>query len=385
MQPVTRLSRTIFSVPAPQLVFFTSNHNSAKKNFAFAATLLYSCNRLQSIMSRHKTTLKDIAKELNVTPSTVSRALNDHPGISDATKQAVIAAAERLQYHPNQIAAALRSGRSYIIGVLVPSADRSFFPSVIRGIEDEVNKHGYSVIVGQTYEETSREKQVINTLLRTRVDGIIVSPAKQTLSVEHLERIKEEGIPLVLFDNTIPELGVSTVRTDDFRGAYLATEHLIRQGRQRILHLAGPQSSDIYRERLRGYRQALNDHAISIRESLIIDCPSDVKAGRDRVAGLLAGGEKFDAIFSTSDYAALGAMQYLKSKKINVPKAVSIVGFGNAPFTAYVTPALSTVDQNGHKMGEYAARIFLEQLQAKPVIRRHTMPAELIIRRSSAE
>lgn len=337
-------------------------------------------------MAKHKTTLRDIARELNITPSTVSRALHHHPGISEATRLAVEATAKRLNYQPNQIAAALRSGRSFILGVLVPSADRSFFPSVIRGIEEEVNTYGYSVIVGQTYEDPQREQRVVDSLLRTRVDGVVLSIAKQTQSYEHLERIQAAGIPLVLFDNTVSERSISTVRTDDFQGAYRATEHLIQQGKRRILHLVGPRAGEIYRERLRGYRQAMQDHRLALQDKWIIDCPSDVQAGRERMERVLQQGIQFDAVFSSSDYAALGAQQYLLSREIKIPTQIAIVGFGNAPFTALVSPSLSTVDQNGQQMGKYAARIFLEQIQQQEayVVRQHILPTELMIRASSS-
>lgn len=336
-------------------------------------------------MGRNKTTIRDIAKALNITASTVSRALNNHPGISDATRKAVQATAKKLHYRPNHIAAALRSGRSNIIGVLVPSADKSIFPSVIRGIEEEVNRLGYSVIVGQTYENAQQEARAIDTMLRTRVDGIIVSIAKGTNSFDHLFRIRQEGIPLVLFDNTVGDLGVSIVKNDDFHGAYLATEHLILGGRKRIAHLFGPRTSEIYRERLRGYTVALNRYGIPANPDLLVDCPSDVQAGQAVIGALLDKGIAFDAIFSSSDYAALGAIQQLKTKNISVPEQVAIVGFGNAPFTSYLDPAISTVDQNGLQMGQCAARVFLEQIKQGEnyIIRQHILQPQLIIRASS--
>lgn len=336
-------------------------------------------------MGRYKTTIRDIAKELNITASTVSRALNKHPGISEATRKAVEATAKKLEYRPNHIAAALRSGKSYIIGVLVPSADKSIFPSVIRGIEDEVNKDGYSVIVGQTYENPDREAKVIDTLLKTRVDGIVVSLAKGTNAYQHLRRIKAEGVPLVLFDNTVSDLGVSIIKTDDFLGAFTATEHLIERGRKRIVHLIGPRTSEIYRERLRGYTLAMNKYGLPLDPDLMIDCPSDVQAGQSVVKGLLDKGIAFDAIFSSSDYAALGALQLLKIRGIEVPDQVAIVGFGNAPFTSYLDPSITTVDQNGLQMGQCAARVFLEQINKGEdyIIRKHILQPQLIIRKSS--
>lgn len=336
-------------------------------------------------MGKGRTTIHDIARELNVTASTVSRALKGSKTISEPTRKAVLAVAEKLNYKPNHIAAALRSGRSNIIGVIVPAADRSFFAKVVRGIEDEVAKAGYSVIVCQTYEDFEKEKQVLDTLLRTRVDGIIASIAKQSTEFNHYQRLREEDVPLILFDRKVESLGVSAVTIDDFRGAYLATDHLIRQGCRRIAHFSGPQHIDIYRKRLQGYSQALQDRDIKPDEALILDCPSDVETGKACAAELLKLSHPPDAIFSSSDYAALGAMQFLKSQGILIPQQIAIVGFANEPFTSYVEPALSTVDQHSHRMGRHAARLFLQEIeQSRNTDPRKTiLQPELIIRASS--
>lgn len=336
-------------------------------------------------MGKGRTTIHDIARELNVTASTVSRALKGNSTISEPTRKAVLAVAKKLNYKPNHIAAALRSGRSNIIGVIVPAADRSFFAKVIRGIEDEVAKAGYSVIVCQTYEDYEKEKEVLDTLLRTRVDGIIASIAKQSTQFDHYRRLREEEVPLVLFDRKVESLGVGAVTIDDFRGAYLATEHLIQQGCRRIAHFAGPQHIDIYKKRLQGYRQAMEDQGLPLSDDLILDCPSDVETGKACAAKLLQLSYPPDAIFSSSDYAALGAMQFLKNRHINIPREMAIVGFANEPFTSYVEPALSTVDQHSHRMGRHAARLFLQEI-ASPQNddpRKTILQPELIIRASS--
>lgn len=248
-----------------------------------------------------------------------------------------------------------------------------------------MNKEGYSVIVGQTYDKPDREAKVIDTLLKTQVDGIVVSMAKGTKAYEHLKRIKKEGIPLVLFDNTVSDLGVSIIKIDDFQGAYTATEHLILGGRRRIVHLIGPRTSEIYRERLRGYTTALAKYGIAADPELMIDCPSDVQAGQLVTEQLLDRGISFDAIFSSSDYAALGALQLLKNQGIGVPEQVAIIGFGNTPFTSFLDPAISTVDQNGLQMGQCAARVFLEQINKGDdyIVRQHILQPQLIVRDSS--
>lgn len=339
-------------------------------------------------MAKNRPTINDIARELNITASTVSRALNGHPSISERTSRAVLEAARKMQYQPNHIAAALRRGRSNIIGVIVPAADRSFFATVIRGIEDEVAAVGYNVMVCQTYENLQKEERILETLLRTQVDGIIASIAKQATTYDHYRRVAEEGIPVVLFDNTGDSLGVSTVTINDFQGAYLATQHLIGQGCRRIAHFAGQQHLMIYQERLRGYRQAMDDHGLPVKESLIVHCPSDINMGRERARQLAAASPLPDAVFSSSDYAALGAMQQFKSAGIRIPADIAIVGFANEPFTSYVDPALSTVDQHSHRIGQNAARIFLQEIEGKAgedgyIPQRSVLEPELIVRASS--
>ncbi len=335
-------------------------------------------------VGKNRTTITDIAQALNITASTVSRALNGHPSISKETRAAVVAKAKQMQYRPNHLAAALRSGRSFTVGIVVPAADRSFFGKVIRGIEDEVGKAGYSVIVCQTHDNYEKEKQVLETLMRSRVDGIIASLGKNSRVLDHYRRLKEHGLPLILFDNTDPTLGVSQVVIDDYRGAFLAVKHLIDQGCQRIAHFAGPQHTGLYVERYRGYKAALAEHNIPFQEELVVHCPSEVARGREAAARIWALPIRPDGLFSSSDYAALGAMQYLKEQGAKLPEDLAIVGFSNEPFTSYIEPALTTVDQHNRSMGQNAAQLFLKEISSDNATRKETvLQPELIIRKSS--
>ncbi len=335
-------------------------------------------------MARQKTTINDIARALNITASTVSRALNDHSSISEATRRAVLEKAKDLHYKPNQLAAALRSGRSHTVGVVVSAADRSFFGKVIRGIEDEVAPAGYSVIVTQTHDEYEREKQVLETLIRSQVDGVIASLGKYSPSHDHYRRLVERGMPLVLFDNTDDELGVGQVVVDDFEGAYLAVKHLLDQGCRRIAHFAGPQHLPIYSERLRGYRTALSDHNLPFDIELVVDCPSEVSSGIESIKKLWGLPQRPDALFSSSDYAALGAMKWLKEQGVKLPDELCLVGFSNEPFTSFLDPPLSTVDQHSRRMGRRAARLLLAEIKAaEPQPKKAMLKPELIIRASS--
>jgi len=337
-------------------------------------------------MSDKKTTVHDIASKLGITASTVSRALNDHPRISAATKKMVIKAAKEANYQPNNIAAALRMGKSRLVGVVVPTANRNFFSSVVRGIDEIADALGYRVILCQSYETYEKEVQTINALLSARVDGIIVSIAKNTEKFDHFQTVIDKGIPLVLFDRITDELEVNQVVLDDYMGAYKAVEHLIKQGYRRIAHFTSPRKINIYKERFRGYSDALQDNGLPFDPNLIIESNMQLEDGQHSAQQMLDSGLKFDAIFSAADYTAMGALQVLKENKVKVPQEVGIVGFGNEPFTSFTEPSLSTVDQTSIAMGHVTAELFFELLKAsdkKVRPKKSVLKPELIIRASS--
>lgn len=339
-------------------------------------------------MNTKRTTIHDIAREINSTASTVSRALNDHPGISATTKALVRNAAERLQYRQNKIAASLRSGRTHVIGVIIPSAEINFFGSVVHGIEHVARSKGYSVLLFQSNEQTDYEIEGIETLLKSRVDGIIVSVAKETTSLAHFMEIKKRNVPLILFDRASDELGVPSVVIDDFKGAYLATEHLIQQGYQRIAHIAGQQHIKIFNDRLRGYVHALRAHGRPLDDDLIQYGKISIESGRHCAQKLLYAAHPPDAIFAVEDFTALGAMQAIKESGLGEPWRIGLVGFANEAFSAYLSPGLSTVVQQTVKMGEEAARLFMEIIADKKkmyVPKKVILEPELIVRASSVK
>ena len=336
--------------------------------------------------SKPKVTIHDIAEKLNITASTVSRALNDNPRISDLTKKAVLKAAKQLNYQPNSIAAALRNGKSHLIGIIVPTADRAFFASVVRGIEEMANKLNYKVIICQSYDNYEKEVQTIDALLSARVDGIIASIGKNTEVFDHYKKVQEEKIPLVLFDRTTDALEVSQVMIDDFLGAYKVVEHLIQQGCRRIAHFTSPKKVSIFKERLRGYTEALSDYGIPYNEDLVIKSNLQLEDGRESMEKLLRLKERPDAIFSASDYGAMGAMQVLKENNFRIPQDVALAGFSNDPFTSFTDPALTTVDQFSVTMGKKTAEVFFELLNSKEqeeTPQKIVLKPELIVRQSS--
>lgn len=332
-----------------------------------------------------KATIHDIAEKLNITASTVSRALNDHPRISDATKKLVQKTAKQLNYQPNNIAAALRNGRSSIIGVIVPTADRSFFASIVRGIEEIANNINYKVIICQSYDNFEKEVLTIDALLSARVDGIIASIGKNTETFDHYKQAVAKGIPLVLFDRTTDQLDVSQVVIDDHLGAYKAVEHLIQQGCKRIAHFTSAKKVSVFKERYRGYVDALRDNEIPFDEDLVVASNLQLEDGRSSMKKLLELKERPDAVFSSSDYGAMGAMQVLKERKISIPGEVALVGFSNDPFTSFTDPPLTTVDQFSISMGTVTAELFFEQLKStkKFIPQKTVLKPELVIRESS--
>ena len=337
-------------------------------------------------MSEKKATVHDIALKLGITASTVSRALNDHPRISAATKKLVVKTAKEVNYQPNHIAAALRMGKSRLIGVIVPTANRNFFSSVVRGIDEIADSLGYRVILCQSYENYEKEVQTINALLSARVDGIIVSIAKNTEKFDHFQSVIDKGIPLVLFDRITDQIEVNQVVIDDYGASYKAVEHLIGQGYRAIAHFTSPRKINIYKERLRGYVDALTEHGLSVDPRLIVESNMQLEDGQQSARHLLDSGLEFDAIFSAADYAAMGALQVLKERNVAVPRQVGIVGFGNEPFTSFTDPPLSTVDQTSIAMGHVTAELFFELLKADPkkfIPQKSVLKPELIIRASS--
>ena len=334
---------------------------------------------------KEKITIYDISKKLNISAATVSRALNDSPRISQKTKELVVKAAKEMNYKQNKLALALKSGKSYNVGVIIPFINRHFFSSVIRGIEDELSPLGYRVIICQTHENVKTEIEQVETLLDAQIDGIFMSVSQTTQDTEHIKRVIKGRTPFVFFDRTKEIPGVSSVSIDDFDGAYKATQHLLEEGCTRIAHFAGDKNLDIYNKRYQGYRAALEEKGL-YDDNLVIRASSGIDTGIEAVQKLWKLDQVPDAIFSSSDYAALGAMQELKRRGILIPDDVCVVGFSNEPFTAYLDPPLTTIDQSPKQMGKIAAEVFLEQANGNKsfsIEKKVVLPTELVLRDSS--
>lgn len=334
-----------------------------------------------------KITIYDIAKKLDITAATVSRALNNNPKISEDTRKLVLDTAAKMNYKQNSLALALRSGKSNNVGVIVPRIDSNFFASIIRGVEEELYPEGYHIIICQTHEDGKKELDTINTLLNAQVDGILMSISNVIEeNNQAFKRVVDKNVPLVFFDRKKNIDGVSSVTIDDFEGGYLATKQLIEVGCTRIAHFTGDQSLEIFQNRTKGYKKALSDNEIVFVSNYVFQIKSNVDEGRLAMEKLLSIENPPDALFSTSDFAALGAIQVLKERGIKIPEEFCVFGFGNEPFTKFMELPISSVDQFPLEMGKMTAKVFLEQINNADKLKiekKVVLKPELQIRQSS--
>lgn len=321
------------------------------------------CTRLHKMPKR--ITIHDIARELNLTSATVSRALNDHPRISVETKRIVQEKALQFNYQRNKIASSLRSGKSHTIGVIIPSAQMNFFGSVVHGIENIASNNGYNIILYQSEETSALEKKAIETFLSARVDGILASIAKETVDFTHFEDLKKRNIPLVFFDRTNDDLNIPSVVVNDYKGAFLATEHLLRMGYKRVAHVSGPQHIKGFKEREIGYKDALKHYNIVFDESLIYTGDISIESGKEAIDYFFNLPQIPDSVFAVEDFTALGVIKGLKERKIKIPQEFGVIGFANESFDEHITPALSSVDQQTVQMGKEAFSLLLEIIKLK--------------------
>lgn len=311
-------------------------------------------------------TIKDIARELGISPSTVSRALKDHPDISIATKKAVNELADKLNYQPNIVALNLRQKKTNTIGVIIPEIVHFFFSTVISGIEDVAYQGGYNVILAQSNESYQREMTDMKALFNSRVDGMLLSLSRETTNYDHIESIISKGVPIVFYDRMYKNPNTSNVIVDDYLGAKEAVSHLIDQGCKRIAHLEGTSKLLISEDRLRGYQDALKENNIEFNKDLIIDCPDgNFEEGKKMTKKLLEMSKPPDAIFANNDPLAMGAMMAIKESGLKIPDDIAIVGFSNWFFGELMEPSLTTVDQPGFEMGQEAARLLIKQIEMK--------------------
>jgi len=305
-----------------------------------------------------------MAKQLKVSPSTISRALQNHPSIGKKTTAEVHRLAKKLGYYPNSVASNLRRNKTNLIGVIIPRIDRYFQSSAIAGIEEVASKAGYYVIIFQSNNSYQREKENARMLLASQADGIIACLALETNNYDHLAIFKENNIPLVFFDRVCSEIETHKVIIDDFGAAIKATEHLISIGCRRIAHIAGNQHMAIFRDRLRGYQEALKKQNIAVEDDLI--CFTDDLSsleGTQATQKFLKRPVPPDGIFCSNDTSAISAIQTIKKAGLRVPEDIAVVGFSNTPTSLIIDPALTTIDDHAFEMGQAVARMVIRQIE----------------------
>ena len=327
-------------------------------------------------------TIKDIARQLGISPSTVSRALKNHPDISENTKKKVQEMARQFNYRPNPIALNLKHKRSNTIGVIIPEIVHYFFSSIISGIGDYAYSQGYNVITTQSNELYDREVNDLNNLVDNRVDGVLMSIAKTTRNYNHLKRVLDQGIPVVFFDRFVEEIPADKVVLNDEKGGYNMVDHLLKQGAQRIAFLGTRQQLSIGKSRLLGYYNAHRDHRLVVDEQLIQDCDTYDKA-LEVVSEMLNWKNPPDAFFAVNDETAIGAMEIIKRKNLRIPEDIKVAGFTNSLMSKMSDPKLTTVEQNGYQMGQHAAKMLINRLQGEVEKKKKktvVLDAEVIVR-----
>ncbi|QDK79532.1 LacI family transcriptional regulator [Spirosoma sp. KCTC 42546] len=308
-------------------------------------------------------TIKDLARELNLSTSTVSRALRDSSEIGVDTKKRVLDLAQQLDYNPNPVALSLLSSQSHDIGVIVPEIANPFFAIVIAGIEDVAFAQGYHVVIYQSHEDYEREVLNVKHIANRRKDGLLVSIATSTTDYSHFRNLHDRGFPIVFFDRICEEIDTHKVLVDDFEGAYTATEHLIKQGCERIAHVSGPEHLLISRRRLHGYRAALLDYGRPIKDEWVVSSVYNGTSSLEVTRRLLAKPELPDGIFASSDNIAIGCHAAIIEAGLSMPDDIALIGFSDLPISALLNPPLSSVAQPAFEMGRSAAELLINLIK----------------------
>jgi len=334
----------------------------------------------------HIATILDIAKALDISKSTVSRALQGHKDIKEETRKAVVKMARQLDYQPNLLAKSLVSSKSNTIGIIVPEFVNSFFPTVIIGAQQVASEAGFNVIICQSQESVKTEIANTQVLLASRVQGVIISMTRETSEFDHFRAFGRHGIPVVFFNRICEKINASRVIVNDYEGAYNAVEHLILNGYRKIAHISGPSNLRLSQNRLKGYLDALKAHRLPAREKWVIHHDLTKDNAWASAKKLLTMKSPPDAIFCVNDPAAIQTLLYAKSKGIRVPDDLGIVGFSDDPISSIIEPQLTTVKQPVSEMGKIAMSILLEQIEKGPgqYTPVHTkLTTSLIVRQSS--
>jgi LacI family transcriptional regulator len=333
-------------------------------------------------------TIYDLARKLDLSIATVSRALKDDPVVSKKTKKRIADLAQELGYRSNHFARNLRTRRTMTIGVIIPRINSYFMSAVIAGMENIANNEGFNLIISQSSESVEKERSNAVTHFNNRVDGLLVSLAYDTGSVAHFEPFFKRKIPLIFFDRVAEHRDCTCILIDNAKAAYEATTHLISQGRKRVVHITAPSRRNVYIDRLKGYKEALADNHLPFREDYVIVGNLSQEAGADAAAIIRGMSPLPDAVFAANDNCAVGCMVAIRQMGIRIPKDIAFVGFNNDPVSTVVEPNLTTIHYPGYEMGQLAARSLIDHLNGTANIHstnRILLRSELIIRDSSSD
>ncbi|WP_347840277.1 LacI family DNA-binding transcriptional regulator [uncultured Draconibacterium sp.] len=332
-------------------------------------------------------TIKDVARALNCSISTVSRAFNDKYDIHPDTRERILKAASEMGYQPNPIARKLTQQRTYNVGVVVPEFLNPFFPEVIMGIQDVLLKKGYQVLIMQSNENDDTERENLKTLVENFADGIIISLSQESKNIDYIQSLIDKGFPIVLFNRSNESLNVSKVLFDDYKWALFATEHLIQQGITNIIHLAGKNHLTLSKKRIQGFVDAHRKYKLPVDNSKIIETGFLVQNGFEAIEKLIIKKQIPQGFFCVNDPTAMGAIKALKKHGFRIPSDVAIIGFTQTPTSSMISPPLSSVIQPTRQMGEVAAELLLKQLDSSGLIIPETvvLSGSLKIRESSVK
>jgi LacI family transcriptional regulator len=307
-------------------------------------------------------TIYDIARALNISPSTVSRGLNGQNHINKETVRKILATAAEMGYQRNKFASDLRKRKTHTLGVVVHKLNSYFLATAIAGIERVTNSNGYTLIISQSQESWKKEKEGVKTLFNSRVDGLIVSLASDTRNLDHFNIFFDKSIPVVFFDRVLECKGCASIVIDNFKAAYESVSHLVSQGCRRIFHLGGNLLMNVYSERLRGYRKALEDNGISYDKDLVMISSMYDEAADQAVKKILSFRNRPDGVFTANDATAISIMASLKKHGIRIPTDIAVAGFNNEPISRVIEPNLTTVEYPAREIGEIAASTIINRL-----------------------
>lgn len=331
-------------------------------------------------------TIYDLARELNISVATISRALKDDPVVSKKTKKKITELAEQMGYRSNHFARNLRSQRTHMIGVIIPRVNSYFMSTVIAGIEKVTSEAGYNLIISQSSESVALEKEAVKTMFNNRVDGLLVSLAYDTTDATHFDVFHRKRIPFLFFDRVIDDNRWTSILIDNHKAGYEATAHLIAQGCRRIAHITAESTQKVYRDRLAGYRLALEEHDIPFKKEYVIENNLTPEAGIEAAERIQAMKQRPDGVFVANDNSAVHCLLTLKRAGVRIPADIAFVGFNNDPVSMVVEPNLSTINYPGYEMGVIAARNLIQHLGGLSSIEATNtilLRSELIVRESS--